>query len=160
MASAKSTGPSSASFGVLILTLRIFVVLLSVAMILLNAWFLYYMDRLERDGCKCAQGWKRSFIQFSLMVFIALAVLSYFVNVRGGKWFGIGLMLQAITIAYVLVTREFIHDIKEDHCLCAETPAFKVLNFVNIVQLLILGVSILYAFYILVRIALSKSDGK
>jgi hypothetical protein len=132
--------------------LRLFFVLLGAAMFLLNAWFLYYMDRLERDGCKCAQGWKRTFIQISLIAFLFMALVSIFVNVEG-HWFVVAVLFQALTISYVLITRQFITEIKSEQCLCAETPAFKVLDVVNMAQLVLLATSMVAAFIIVTRMA-------
>ena len=151
-----SSGTISPAFIYMLLLMRILFVALGIAMFLLNAWFLYYMDQLERSGCKCAQGWKRTFIQFSLIAFILMAVVSTFVNVDG-HWFGIAVLFQALTIAYVIVTRSFIVEVKSDKCLCAETKAFRVLDIVNMIQLVLLGVSLVAALILIVRMT---SSGK
>ena len=161
MASPKtSSSPSRAasvspSFVYLLLVMRLFFVLLGITMFLLNAWFLYYMDRMERDGCKCAQGWKRSFMQFSLIAFLSMAVVSLFINVSG-HWLGVSVLFQALTIAYVIVTRSFISDVKSDHCQCAETKAFRVLDLVNMIQLVLLGIALAAAVILTVRMSMAS----
>ena len=87
---ATKAGTSDVNFGHLIFAVRILVILFNITMIILNAWFLYYMDQLERDGCKCAQGWKMTFVQASLILFITIAILSFFINVNvKGRWFAV-----------------------------------------------------------------------
>lgn len=122
--------------------MRVIIVVVSLFMLAINAYFLYYMDRLERDGCKCSQGWKRTFIEISLIVWLTSAVINIFVDLNS-TWFWIGPIIQLIILANIFVTRAFIIQIKSGNCECAKTKAFRILNIVNIVQLVLLAIALL-----------------
>ena len=120
---------------------RVVFAVLVVTMIALNMWFLYYVEQLKAKGCKCALGWRRTFIQASLFLFIALAIVGLFVNWKN-YFMWLNLAVTVIFIAYVVITREFIIDVKSASCKCAETAAFKTLDVVNILQIALMVVSV------------------
>jgi hypothetical protein len=120
---------------------RGFFLILSLAVVVLNAWFLYYVDELKRRGCQCALGWRRTFMQASLMVFILMGILGFVMDWKK-HFLWLAALFNLITIAYVIVTREFINDIKGSSCKCAETDAFEVLGIVNIIQIFFLVLAV------------------
>jgi hypothetical protein len=121
---------------------RVVFALLSIGMIALNGWFLYYVDQLEKRGCKCALGWRRSVMEGSLALFVLAAIVGLFVDWR--VHFPIlALMYMAVVLTYVFVARDFITQIKSTHCDCAEADAFKVLDVVNWIQLFFVAVFLL-----------------
>lgn len=128
-------------YGPGLMLLRAIMILLPLAMLVINAYFLYYMDRLERDGCRCSMGWKRTFIEASLIVWMVAVVVQLFMSIES-TWFWIGPLVQIIILANIFVTRSFISQIKSEHCKCAETKAFKMLNIVNAVQLGLLAAAL------------------
>ncbi|GAX85682.1 hypothetical protein CEUSTIGMA_g13096.t1 [Chlamydomonas eustigma] len=105
------------------------VLALSVVMLILNAWFLYYVYELEKRGCKCALGWRRTFIEVYLALFFLSIVVGFFLSVDGGKW--MALAMSILLLVYVVVTRQFIDQMRQTHCTCAETDAFNWLNIIN-----------------------------
>ena len=141
--------PKGKMFGPTLAMVRIAMVVVALAMLVINAYFLHYMDRLERDGCKCSQGWKRTFIEGSLIVWLTAAVVQLFVGLES-TWFWIGPLVQLVILANIFVTRSFIMQIKSGSCTCAKTEAFKVLDIVNSVQLAVLAVSLSMVIFVLV----------
>ena len=111
--------------------LRIFAVLVNVAFILLNAWFLMYVYELEKRGCKCAIGWRRSFMELMMAVYVVMGVVTCFGPVAPV----VSLLLAPLSLIYVIVTRQFINQMDSTACTCAETEAFKVLNVINWIQI-------------------------
>lgn len=144
-----SSTPGRSMYGPTLAVFRAMMVVLSVAMLAINAYFLYYMDRLERDGCKCAQGWKRTFVEGSLILWLASAVIHIFVGLDS-TWFWVGPIVQLVILANIFVTRAFIMQIKSGQCACAKTDAFKLLNIVNGVQLGFLAAALLIIIIVLV----------
>lgn len=116
--------------------------------VLLNAWFLYYVEELKLHGCACALGWKRLFIMASLVVFIAVLIVSTFF-----RWEtvvpGLVPVYVLVALSYVIVARMFIDDIKRAHCKCAEGEALTALNIVNVVQIIGIVVTAVYVLYLI-----------
>lgn len=132
---------------------RFFATLVSILMIVLNVWFLYYVEQIKAQGCSCALGWRRTFMQASLIAFVVFGIAGMFE--RLGKTFPIlGLLLGLLSIAYIVVTRQFIHEIKRSHCQCAETKAFEVLDYLNAFQMFLL---VVLAFLLVVSIVSAAS---
>ena len=75
---------------------------------LLNVWFLYAVDKLGKNGCKCAEGWRRSFIEFMLAVFVILFIVGLIFPI-GTYMVGILLFVYfAFFVAYIIITRQFM----------------------------------------------------
>ena len=116
---------------------------ISLAMITLNSFFLYYAYDLERAGCKCALDWRRKFMEGSLFLFIVLAIAALF-GWSGNIW--VRMSRTLLFIAYVIITRQFISMIDQKDCDCAETKTYKVLNVVNIIQIVRLVLVLIQVF--------------
>jgi hypothetical protein len=126
-------------------------VVISLAMITLNGFFLYYAYDLERTGCRCALDWRREFMVGSLFLFIALGIAELF-GWSGNTW--VSMIRGVVIIAYLIITRQFISMIDKKDCDCAETRTYNVLNVVNIVQLVVMGFILIEAF---VRVGIQRS---
>ena len=138
--------------------IRIVAITLSFLFIALNAWFLYYVEELKKQGCQCAMGWRRTFVQASLMVFLVFGVLGLFMNwSRHFPW--LVFLLNLISLAYIVVTREFIEQVKASHCTCAETDAFDVLNWLNMFQIIMLVAVVIMFIIALITVASIKRKG-
>lgn len=110
----------------------------------LNCWFVYSIDKLQKVGCKCAEGWRRSFIEFMLAVFIVLFIAGLIFPV--GKYM-IGILAVvyfALVVAYIVITRQFIDSMHDTNCTCADTNAIWWLGFVNIAQIIFLFMVVLF----------------
>jgi len=118
----------------LVHAMRVLFAALTLAYLVLNGWFLYYVDRLEHIGCKCAMGWRRQVIETSLALFLLLGVAGLFINWQSHFPF-LALIMSAITIMYIVVTRDFIRHVRSSDCECAETTAFETLNIWNWIQI-------------------------
>ena len=145
-----------------ILTRYITFVLASVV-IALNSWFIYYMHELKKNGCKCALSWRRTFIEACLVIQIALSVTSLFVNFGATKYHLYVLVaINAINLAYVIVARQFIHNVKHGDCKCADAKALTVLNWYNWFQIvsLIVGIVITFVAIAFVGVILKRSSDR
>lgn len=120
------------------LALKLVVLLISIGFFALNVWFLTYVYELEKKGCKCALGWRRQFMEFTLGLIIILTIVGLFIN-WPAHFVWLALAYQALIIVYIFVTRGFINEMNDSKCVCARTEAFKWLNIVNIVQLVYLA---------------------
>ena len=111
-------------------------VVLSLAMIALNAMFLYYMDQLKRDGCKCAMNWRRMFAEGTLALLVVVGLADMFGYNITNVW--VRMLTAVVFVSYVVITRQFIHMVQETHCSCANSKTFAVLNIVNYIQIAVL----------------------
>lgn len=144
------TASSSAMLPV-IMFFKILMLTLAFTMFLLNAWFLYYVEELKKSGCACALGWKRTFVQASLFVFLVTFVVGFFVDWRSYK--AIAFLMFLLTVAYLIIAREFIMQVKDAHCKCAQNDAFEVLSWVNFIQIVLF---VVYLVLVFLKLALHK----
>lgn len=121
------------------LAIKLIVLFISIGFFALNVWFLTYVYELEKKGCKCAMGWRRQFMEFTLALIVLLTIVGLFIN-WPANFMWLALAYQALIIVYIFVTRGFINDMNESRCDCAHTDAFKWLNVVNIIQLVYLAI--------------------
>ena len=131
------------SYAAYIMALRAFFMALSVGMIVLNAYFLYYTYQLDKPGsaCLCSLGWRRSFIEASLLMFVVVGIVGLVVDWED-HFLWLSALYYGVIVAYLLVTRDFIRKMEHTQCGCAESRAFQLLNVVNVVGLFVLGVAI------------------
>jgi hypothetical protein len=137
MASKVAAASPPKSLKGVILAALILAALVALGMLILNIYFLYYMDRLDKEGCKCALGWRRQFVEVCLVYMLATQVLG-FLFMRSPL---IQIINMFVFVAYVIVARQFISRVEATHCDCAEKPAFGVLRFINTIQLFILALA-------------------
>ena len=125
--------------------------IIAVAMLVLNSIFLYYTYELQQKGCTCALTWQRKFMEVTLFLFIIINVL----NIVGWNYTSpwIKLFMVLVTVAYVVVTRQFIQDVKNKQCTCADTRAYDVLNVVNYIQIALLVISLVLLVFSMIFIS-------
>ena len=121
--------------------MRFIFLLLNVGIVILNAYFLYYVYQIEATGCKCALGWRRSFLEVSLALFVVVGIVGLVVDWQD-HFMWLAALYNGLIIAYIFVTREFINDMRAHTCKCAQTEAFDILNVVNIIGLFMLGITL------------------
>ena len=128
-------------FATYVKIMRFIFLLLNVGIVILNAYFLYYVYQIEATGCKCALGWRRSFLEVSLALFVVVGIVGLVVDWQD-HFMWLAALYNGLIIAYIFVTREFINDMRAHTCKCAQTEAFDILNVVNIIGLFMLGITL------------------
>lgn len=111
----------------------------------LNCWFYYAIDKMQKNGCKCAEGWRRNFIEFMLAVFVILFIVGLIVPVNRYMVGILALLYLGLVVAYIVITRQFIDSMYATDCTCAETKALWWLGFINVVQIVFLFIAVLIA---------------
>lgn len=130
---------------------QIFILLLSIAFIVLWGFVFMYVRELENIDCKCADDWRKYVIQYFSLVIILVVVLTMF----GINIFNIwGMMYMLLYVGFVIIVFTYIHDLKKKKCECSEATTRNVLEIVNYIQLaLIVILFILSLFFGSVLIA-------
>lgn len=124
---------------------QIFVLLLSIAFIVLWGFVFMYVRELENIDCKCADDWRKYFIQYFSLVIILVIVLAMFGVNMFNVW---GMMYMLLYVAFVIIVFTYIHDLKKKKCECSEAITRTVLEIVNYIQLsLIIILLILSLFF-------------
>ena len=119
----------------ILMTIVAVFVILDIARIVLNAFFLYYTYHLQKSGCSCAMNWRRTFMEVSLFIFVLLGLLRLF-GMRRNVWVD---MFDAILfVTYVVITRQFLLMMKRSQCYCARNKTFKWLDIINYLQIVML----------------------
>lgn len=125
---------------------RSFILVLSLVFFALNCWFLYYIDHLQKKGCKCAESWRRSFMEFMLAVYVVLFLVGLIFPINHIL---VGFLLIAyaiLVVTYIVITRQFIDLMSESNCTCAtDSEAFWWLGFINIINIVVLFIIVLFA---------------
>ena len=145
-------------FAIYVKVMRIVFLLLNLGIVVLNAYFLYYVYQIEESGCRCALGWRRSFIEVSLGLFVIMGIVGLVVDWED-HFMWLSALYNGLIIAYLFVTREYINDMKSHHCDCAQTKAFGVLNVVNIIGLFLLAVTLLALLGLVLFWGLTRGGG-
>lgn len=132
---------SDPAFRTIAIVLQLEAILLGV----LNALFLYYIYQLSNRGCKCADDWRRTFMEFSLAVFLIFNVVNIFISpIKMPIFLAVAFVL--FSIIYIIIARQFVNRMKREVCDCAtHSIVFKTLDYFNMFQIvgLVLGVVIL-----------------
>lgn len=114
--------------------------------IILWTYIFSYILKLEKIGCECALDWRRTFIKYYIVLVIVIAMC---------KIFGIfekipiifRLAVSVGTLAFIIITYKYVHDLKKKKCECSRELARDVLEIVNYIQLGILVLVGLYGLY-------------
>ncbi len=118
--------------------------------IVINSYILRYLYFLEKNGCKCALNWRRTFIMFFIGISLVLSLLSLF-NIDILTSSIILTLFAILSIANVVIILQYIHMLKEEKCKCSADLAREILQFI----------AALYAFfYIMLLIILFYSGFK
>ena len=110
--------------------------------IILFAYILTYLVKLERIGCECAQDWRRKYIIFYSILIIALALydLSVIVlhkdplsHISAISLFRAPVIL-ALGIVFVIAAIQYVNRLKREKCACSDTYARLILLIVAIID--------------------------
>jgi len=110
--------------------------------LILNSWFLVYVERLESKKCECAISWHRNILQAVLAIMVVLGV-GFLLFSHVVPLFHIMQGIMTVTsIVYIVTAFLFIRRIKHEKCTCAQTAAFKVMNILNIIYIVLICLAI------------------
>ena len=128
--------------------------LVSLIMLALQIYILYYTFKLERIGCDCAADFRRTYAQvyiiLSFAVYVALGIMEALTNeenmivMSAAKAVLNGIMFLG-GIVYVIFVWQYISKLRRIKCACSTSLArdiWEVVNYIHI-GVLILGVIIL-----------------
>lgn len=105
-------------------------------------WFLVYLLKLEKTGCKCALTWRRQFI----IVYI-IVVLTYNVFLIGypklGQHVVVMLTMTIMLLMFIVFTLQYITELKRTKCECSEDSARTVLQYYAILTAIVMGIALL-----------------
>lgn len=115
--------------------------MLQIAWIVMLAYFLHYFVQLKQSECTCALSWRTTLLRALLAGMIVILVLNLFLR---GSYMNILSILQfAVVVTFIVVAFQFSRSVRRDGCYCAQTTAFRVLDIVNMVMLIVLSLSII-----------------
>lgn len=122
--------------------------------ILLWGYILMYIVKLEKMGCPCARGWRREFIKYYLVFMLLLIILRMFEVYSPALAPPILMTLQfLLSVGFVVVVYNYIHDLKREKCSCSEGMARDILEVVNYIQMFLVIVSLVMMVHVMFTIA-------
>ena len=101
-------------------------VLIVSVVITVNIWFLVYLIKLEKEGCKCSLDWRRYYIIAYIFVLIGWNVFNLVYPLQSNLIFSIVMVCAAIT--FIVFTFQYLNLLKSRKCNCSEDIAKRVLN--------------------------------
>ncbi len=110
-----------------------------------NVLILGEMFSLKKRGCDCATDeWRRIFIMVATLFLIAAFFISLARNFIHPTIFSVwSIILMVVGLMNIVVTRQFIMRLNDEECKCAtERSVFKLMNFLNWAQIILLVVAI------------------
>lgn len=132
-----------------------FFLLASLIAITIWSYIFLYIIKLEKIGCECALNWRRSFIKYYIIVIILTAILkitSLFDKIP----FAIKLLLPFATVAFLIITYQYVNDLKKKKCECSRETARDVLEIVNYIQIGLVVFSVCIGFFLVYSIKSSE----
>ena len=123
--------------------------------IVLSSLIIYYVTNLEKIGCECAMGYKRTYI----LAYNAVAILyGVFMLIFGTDkvasillkhplLFIIPGLLGVAGIVNVVITLMFIEDMKKKNCDCSKSIYRDMMYVLAILQAISIGLAILFGGY-------------
>ena len=120
--------------------------ILALVFFALNCYFLWFVDHIGKSGCKCAESWRRKYIEFMLAVFVILFLVGLLFPVNRYMVGILSLVYFGLVVAYIVITRQFIDSMSSARCTCAtDSNAFWWLGAINTLQIIFLFIAVLFA---------------
>lgn len=130
--------------------------LISILGVALWSYIFVYILKLEKIGCECALDWRRTFIQYYIIVLVLVA-LSQIANIFTTLPIIVKICLLFGSIAFITITFLYVRDLKKKKCECSDETARDVLEIVNYIQIGIVGFVLLIGIYMIYVITRSQS---
>lgn len=135
--------------------------LIPILIFVIQISIIYYLFKLERTGCKCAMGYKRTYILAYLVINTLFVILNLFTNVfkytSNNK---IALFLMNIyslggmvNIAFII---QYVNMLKAKKCECSESIYRDFMYIDAVLNALVLCLYLLLVFYFVVLYAIAK----
>ena len=121
--------------------LYVIMLMLQITWIVLFSYFIHYFNKLKQDECSCALSWRINFMMGLLAGMVVLIVAKLFLRGKFIRW---AALLQGVfAIAFTLIAFQFSKTVRDDQCQCALTPAFRILDIVNMLMVFTLVLTVL-----------------
>lgn len=111
-------------------------VMFQIAFIVLFSYFLFYFHKLKKEDCKCALGWRSKTLQVVLAGIVVMLIVNMFYKGKYAKW--LRYIDLVLVLVFIVVGFQFSSETRKTQCQCALTPAFRILDIVNMVMLVTL----------------------
>lgn len=98
--------------------------IISLIVVALFSWFYYYLDKLEKIGCKCALNNTRTLLMVSIGLIVVLRLVDAFIPLPSLPQ----LILSASSVAFVVLAFVYIKHLKTEKCKCSETSTRKIME--------------------------------
>lgn len=129
--------------------IRILAALILACSVLFNVYIHHYVVRLERIGCRCAMDYRRTYIQWYTLIWIALCVVNITLLLMGTMMPPyMALLITPITsvatVFYIVFVLQYVSRLYKEKCDCSKSLARPVLTLVTIIYTAMLCFSALY----------------
>jgi hypothetical protein len=115
----------------------------AVAVLVVQLFIIKYLLDLEKTGCKCAMGWKRTYILGFTIAIILYGILAPFLE--GGLLVLVKLAFAIASIVFMWAVITYINALKKEKCECSASMSREVLFYWAILWALLILFQILVA---------------
>jgi predicted membrane channel-forming protein YqfA (hemolysin III family) len=127
----------------------------SLFLIVVNIIVLVYLNRLEKMGCKCAEDFRKTYVQVFLIVTLVnvgvMAVFMTWLSSRDSKppaivtnllmvWL---VILFCATVVYIVFALQYIHRLRDEKCGCSKAMTRDVWEVVLYIRAALLAAFVL-----------------
>ena len=122
--------------------------------LLIGGTIIYYLNYLEKIGCKCALTFQRNYIFYYTIAFFTMNLITLFFQSYYRK---ISIMLLPVSLTFliasiinIIYTIEFVEDMKKKNCKCSESKFRDLMFIYAIFQIFAIFIFISLIIFILV----------
>ena len=117
--------------------------LASIITVILFAYILSFVYKLEITGCECAKDWRRTYIVAYSVYFIAVAAAQFY-NPLSAVTRALVPVTLAAGLLFVVFTLQYVHRLQKEKCVCSDVIGRAVLYLVAAID------GAVYAIYALI----------
>ena len=135
--------------------------------ILLFAYILNFLIKLESTGCECAKDWRRQYIMFYMaymLLFTFTSLLVLFAKKPHPMLVRLHAILSPLSIflgiLFIVFTFQYVHRLREEKCVCSEDLGRSILTLVAAIDAAVFAVVGLIILFSLIGLMLGLSHAK
>jgi len=112
----------------------------SIISIMLFAYIITFLLKLERTGCKCAMDWRRTYILWYCAYTVALAVMMIFNPSNPSISLALAPITMVLGLLFIVFTFQYVHKLKSIKCACSEDLARTIMYLIAIIDAAVFAV--------------------
>lgn len=121
-----------------------FDIIFNLITIAISYLIIQWITNIEKINCKCSESYKRNYIKYGWYFIIIINILSLIINLINKIYVKIiidydlfKLIYSLVSIYVIILTINYIYDLKINKCLCSEDYKREVAYYYSIIELIL-----------------------